>query len=137
MDEVLDIAFNTTGTRLATASADGTARIYNVYDSACIAILQGSLFMLKNRSIIINLIHLLNFWLIFLYFILIYCSGHEGEISKISFNPQGTKIITAGADNTARIWSAETGEEIQVLKGHTDEIFSCAFNYEGDTIITG
>ncbi|RYY85909.1 hypothetical protein EON63_06680 [archaeon] len=25
----------------------------------------------------------------------------------------------------------------QVLEGHTDEIFSCAFNYEGDTIITG
>jgi WD40 repeat protein len=24
-----------------------------------------------------------------------------------------------------------------VLDGHEDEIFSCAFNYEGDTIITG
>jgi dynein assembly factor with WDR repeat domains 1 len=24
-----------------------------------------------------------------------------------------------------------------VLEGHTDEIFSCAFNYEGNTIITG
>ena len=43
--------------------------------------------------------------------------GHEGEISKVSFNPQGTKIITAGADSTARIWSADTGEEVQVLKG--------------------
>ena len=42
VDEVLDIGFNSTGTRLVTASADGTARIYNVYDSACIGILQGS-----------------------------------------------------------------------------------------------
>lgn len=25
----------------------------------------------------------------------------------------------------------------QILEGHTDEIFSCAFNYEGDFIITG
>jgi len=24
-----------------------------------------------------------------------------------------------------------------VLEGHTDEIFSCSFNYEGDVIITG
>ena len=74
----------------------------------------------------------------------------------MSFNPQGTKILTAGADKTARIWNAETGEELQVLEGcyksrlsilywrfvirfigHSDEIFSCAFNYEGDTIITG
>ena len=26
---------------------------------------------------------------------------------------------------------------LQVLEGHTDEIFSAAFNYEGDTVITG
>jgi len=26
---------------------------------------------------------------------------------------------------------------LQKLEGHEDEIFSCAFNYEGDTIITG
>jgi len=38
---------------------------------------------------------------------------------------------------TARIWNAETGDELQILEGHEDEIFSCAFNYEGDIIITG
>ena len=26
---------------------------------------------------------------------------------------------------------------LEVLEGHSDEIFSCAFNYEGDTVITG
>jgi len=26
---------------------------------------------------------------------------------------------------------------VQILEGHQDEIFSCAFNYEGDFIITG
>lgn len=26
---------------------------------------------------------------------------------------------------------------LQTLEGHTDEIFSCSFNYEGDIIITG
>lgn len=29
--KVLDIAFNSTGTRLVTASADSTARVYNVH----------------------------------------------------------------------------------------------------------
>lgn len=29
--------------------------------------------------------------------------GHQGEISKVSFNPSGNKIITGSADNTARI----------------------------------
>jgi len=53
VDEVLDISFNSTGTRLVTSSADSTARVYNVNTGACIGIL----------------------------------TGHEGEISKVGFNP--------------------------------------------------
>ena len=64
-------------------------------------------------------------------------SGHEGEISKVAFSPQGSRVLTASSDKSARIWETETGDCLQVLEGHTDEIFSCAFNYEGDTIITG
>ena len=30
-DEVLDICFNSTGTRLVTVSADATGRVYNVH----------------------------------------------------------------------------------------------------------
>jgi len=40
-------------------------------------------------------------------------------------------------DKTCRVWETDTGTELQVLEGHEDDIFSCAFNYEGDTIITG
>lgn len=40
-DEVLDICFNSTGTRLVTASADGTARLYNVGNGLCLAVLKG------------------------------------------------------------------------------------------------
>jgi dynein assembly factor with WDR repeat domains 1 len=36
-----------------------------------------------------------------------------------------------------RLWDLESGACLQVLEGHTDEIFSAAFNYEGDTVITG
>ena len=62
---------------------------------------------------------------------------HVGEISKVVFNPQGTRVLTGGADKIARLWNSETCELVQTLEGHTDEIFSCSFNYEGDTIITG
>lgn len=89
--------------QLVTASADGTARVYNTISGAC-------------QSILI---------------------GHEGEISKVCFNPQGTRILTASSDKTAQLWDADNGDCLQVLEGHTDEIFSCAFNYEGETIITG
>lgn len=32
--------------------------------------------------------------------------GHEKDISKIVFNPQGTKILTAGYDQIGRLWDA-------------------------------
>lgn len=72
VDEVLDIAFNSTGTRLVTASADGTARVYNVHNGACMSLLTGTLtFLLTTVIPFSNYI----------------CTGHDGEISKVSFNP--------------------------------------------------
>lgn len=74
-------------------------------------------------------------------------TGHGAHLTCLStppcailqtcFNPQGTRILTASSDKMARLWDADSGDCLQILEGHTDEIFSCAFNYEGDTIITG
>lgn len=44
--------------------------------------------------------------------------GHEGEISKAVFNPQGTKVLSASFDRTARLWDVESGKMLQVLEGH-------------------
>lgn len=41
-DEVLDLAFNSTGTRLATASADSTCKIYSVSEAECLMTLEGT-----------------------------------------------------------------------------------------------
>ena len=59
---------------------------------------------------------------------------------QVQFSPNGYKIITASSDRTCRLWSVETGEclqapsfswvgraAVQVLEGHSDEIFSCAW----------
>lgn len=40
-DEILDVGFNSTGSKLVTASADGTSRVFNTMNGACQAILAG------------------------------------------------------------------------------------------------
>ncbi len=35
-----------------------------------------------------------------------YYLGHDKDISKVIFNPQGTKILTAGYDQIARLWDS-------------------------------
>lgn len=44
--------------------------------------------------------------------------------------------MTGSNDKTVQLWDVNTGVCTQVLEGHEQEIFSCSFNYEGDTIIT-
>jgi dynein assembly factor with WDR repeat domains 1 len=39
-NEITDINFNSIGTRIATASTDGSVRIYNVADGICVGFIQ-------------------------------------------------------------------------------------------------
>jgi hypothetical protein len=43
------------------------------------------------------------------------------------FSGDGKRVATASDDATARIWDAESGEEIAVLKGHALPVSSAAF----------
>ena len=65
--------------------------------------------------------------------------GHFGAVFCAAFSPDGKKIVTAGYDNTARIWDIESGEELHVLKGHRGHsagINSVAFSPDGKKIVT-
>jgi WD40 repeat protein len=42
--------------------------------------------------------------------------GHEGEISKVAFSPQGSRVLTASGDKTARVWDVDTGDCLQKLE---------------------
>lgn len=54
----------------------------------------------------------------------------------VCFSPNGRQLLTASSDKTARLWSTDDGRCLQQLKGHTDDVFACAFSYTGDSVIT-
>jgi WD40 repeat protein len=42
-----------------------------------------------------------------------------------AFSPDGTRIVTASWDNTARLWDAESGKPIgEPLTGHSGAVWS-------------
>ena len=61
--------------------------------------------------------------------------GHSGIVRSAAFNPEGTRIVTASDDGTARLWDGEGGL-ITVLEGHTGIVWSAAFNAAGTRIVT-
>jgi hypothetical protein len=62
--------------------------------------------------------------------------GHRGPVYSPAFSPDGSRIVTASGDQTARIWDAATAKEIAVLRGHDWEVYSAAFSPDGSRIVT-
>jgi hypothetical protein len=62
--------------------------------------------------------------------------GHDGLVNSAAFSPDGSRIVTASWDNTARIWDAATAKEIAVLRGHDERLYSAVFNPDGSRIVT-
>ena len=44
----------------------------------------------------------------------------------MAFSPDGQRIVSGSADNTVRLWDADTGQPIGApLTGHTDTVLQC------------
>ena len=62
-------------------------------------------------------------------------SGHTKAVATAVFSPDGSYLITASSDYTAKIWSV-TGRLITTLKGHKDFIRTAVFSKNNQYIVT-
>ncbi|MHC2332850.1 nSTAND1 domain-containing NTPase [Bradyrhizobium sp. USDA 4454] len=63
-------------------------------------------------------------------------SGHAHSVTSAVFSPDGSRVLTASDDNTARLWDAKTGATLATLSGHTGIVHSAAFSRDGARIVT-
>ena len=61
---------------------------------------------------------------------------HEADVNSAQFSPDGSRIVTASADNSARVWDARTGQPLTEPLRHADSVNSAQFNSDGDKVIT-
>ncbi len=50
--------------------------------------------------------------------------GHSGAVNDLSFNRDGSRIITAGQDGTVRLWDAASGRALLVFDAHATGVRS-------------
>ena len=61
--------------------------------------------------------------------------GHQGEVKSVNFSPNGECLATASTDGTARLW-ALSGNELTQFNGHQGEVKSVNFSPNGEYLAT-
>jgi len=107
-------AFSPDGTQVVTVSWDNTARLWEVSSGKLLFVLQG-----HNPSG--NKV--------------IFGEDHD-RVYHAAFSPDGTQVVTASSDSTARLWSVSSGQLLSVLQGHKMEIYHAAFSPDGTQVVT-
>ncbi|MDY7232395.1 AAA-like domain-containing protein, partial [Hyalangium rubrum] len=62
--------------------------------------------------------------------------GHEDSVWSAAFSPDGSRVLTASDDRTARLWDSRSGQLLATLKGHEDSVWSAAFSPDGSRVLT-
>jgi len=63
-------------------------------------------------------------------------SGHTEKVNRAAFCKDGSQVVTASNDGTARLWDARTGTALATLSGHTNKVKLAVFSPDGSRILT-
>jgi WD40 repeat protein len=62
--------------------------------------------------------------------------GHRAVVYDVRFSADGTRLVSASVDGTARVWDLATGRAEHVLRGHRGAVNAAAFTARGDAVAT-
>jgi WD40 repeat protein len=60
--------------------------------------------------------------------------GHNGDVHTVAFSPDGRWVASAGEDSTVKIWDSRTGTLVRTFRGHTGLVSSLAFHVDGASL---
>jgi WD40 repeat protein len=148
-DRLAFIAFSPDGTRLATASYDGTAKVWDSRSGEELLTLEGHTNRVfgvayspdGTRLATASQDGTAKVWDVS-------AAGEElftladpngSALWRIAFSPDGTRLVTATEDGIARVWDVSAtswGRLLHTLTGHTERVVGLAFSPDGARLAT-
>jgi WD40 repeat protein/energy-coupling factor transporter ATP-binding protein EcfA2 len=143
--EVRTVAFNSDGSRLVTASADGKACVWNIQtsESICTPILDGrdlrsAAFSPDGAQIVTGSVDgMIRIWKSDTMAQVKTSSPmqHGGPVTEVTYTPNGAHIVSSSSDKTAAVWDVTSGAKIREI-ALDQGINSVAVSPDGRRIVT-
>jgi tetratricopeptide (TPR) repeat protein len=139
------VAFRRDGRQLASASNDGTVKLWDVDSGREVRTLRGHTAAVRSvafdpggtRLASAGADGTVRLWDLSGGQELHTLRGHKGPVLSVAFHAGGRSLASSGTDGTVRLWDAATGQEMRVLRGHADQVPAVAFSPDGRRLASG
>jgi WD40 repeat protein/serine/threonine protein kinase len=142
---VLSVAFSPDGTRLASASHDGTLRVWDVASGHTLREFRGHTEEIScvafspdgTRLASASSDHSVKVWNVADGQTCFTIDAHTDKVEAVAYSPDGHWLASTSWDQTVRLWDATTGREKHSFHGHTAEVRGLAFSPDGRWLASG
>jgi Flp pilus assembly protein TadD len=133
------VAFSGDGRRLASASRDGTVKVWEAATGQEALTLQGHAGRVSGVAFSADgrrLASASTDWTVKVWDgatgrEALTLKGHTDIVNAVAFSPDGKRLASASRDGTVKVWEEATGQEALTLKGHTGWVSAVAFSPDG------